>query len=409
MPFGIMNSGATMVRGVRKMLSGMCSFVSYVDDILVHTITWCEHLTALKELFTKMPDAQLTAIPSMCIIASVIIDFVCRRVGQGFRSPHEDNVKKLKSEQQPKNTSFAAQIKDTSFLKAFNKSAFVLHNVIGDSDKQGPRFGLLKPHKNLVVPNIAHFIWFSCHDFHFHNLISVLSVHRVMQAERILFHTDCEPSGMWWYEARMLIPQLEIVHRDRPKRVFGIELNPKWPEHSADVARLQVLLEMGGVYLDADVFIVAPLEPLRHYDYVAGRETDAWLNNGIIVAKNESRFLKQLYESYKKYEPTCWACLSVIHHNQLALEHLNIVHIEHSSMNRPGSRLIRDIFEHNYKWQIEHFSIHTFIRLYVRWMRGQGGVHLTPATIKTFNSTVGEICRYIYYGSPDIIRSKHML
>nr|XP_006823664.1 PREDICTED: uncharacterized protein LOC100372741 [Saccoglossus kowalevskii] len=101
MPFGMMNSGATLVRGVRKMLSGMCKVVSYVDDILVHTITWCEHITTLKELFSRMADAQLTARPSKCIIASDVIDFVGHRVGQGFLSPHEDNVKKVRNVPRP--------------------------------------------------------------------------------------------------------------------------------------------------------------------------------------------------------------------------------------------------------------------------------------------------------------------
>ena len=39
MPFGMINSGATLKRAVKKLLDGMAHSDSYVDDILVHTPT----------------------------------------------------------------------------------------------------------------------------------------------------------------------------------------------------------------------------------------------------------------------------------------------------------------------------------------------------------------------------------
>ena len=38
MPFGMVNSGMTMVRAVRKLLDGMDNVVYYIDDLLVHTM-----------------------------------------------------------------------------------------------------------------------------------------------------------------------------------------------------------------------------------------------------------------------------------------------------------------------------------------------------------------------------------
>ena len=40
MPFGILNSGATLVRGLRKILEGMLGVGSYIDDIE----SWEDHL-----------------------------------------------------------------------------------------------------------------------------------------------------------------------------------------------------------------------------------------------------------------------------------------------------------------------------------------------------------------------------
>ena len=44
MPFGMVNSGATLVRGVRQLLKGIPNTTAYIDDILVHTKTWDEHM-----------------------------------------------------------------------------------------------------------------------------------------------------------------------------------------------------------------------------------------------------------------------------------------------------------------------------------------------------------------------------
>ncbi|GFR79413.1 zinc finger protein [Elysia marginata] len=44
MPFGMMNSGATLTRAVKKLLCGMDNVVDYIDDLLVHTETWEAHV-----------------------------------------------------------------------------------------------------------------------------------------------------------------------------------------------------------------------------------------------------------------------------------------------------------------------------------------------------------------------------
>ena len=57
MPFGMVNSGATLKRGLRKMLAGMDNVICYWDDLLVHTKTWEEHMKTLRELFTCLTKA----------------------------------------------------------------------------------------------------------------------------------------------------------------------------------------------------------------------------------------------------------------------------------------------------------------------------------------------------------------
>eukprot|EP00112_Aurelia_sp_Birch-Aquarium-sp1_P019029 Seg4629.1 transcript_id=Seg4629.1/GoldUCD/mRNA.D3Y31 product="Retrovirus-related Pol polyprotein from transposon gypsy" pseudo=true protein_id=Seg4629.1/GoldUCD/D3Y31 len=62
MPFGMVNSAATLVRAIRKLLAGLDNVDSYIDDILIHTRTWEEHMQALRELFSPIasPLSDLT-------------------------------------------------------------------------------------------------------------------------------------------------------------------------------------------------------------------------------------------------------------------------------------------------------------------------------------------------------------
>ena len=60
MPFGIKNSGATLVRGMRKILAGMNNVDSYVDDLVIHTNDCQAHLQVLGELLRRLGKAGLT-------------------------------------------------------------------------------------------------------------------------------------------------------------------------------------------------------------------------------------------------------------------------------------------------------------------------------------------------------------
>ena len=75
-----------------------------------------------------------------------------------------------------------------------------------------------------VVPNIVHFIWFSegsSKQLTFINYVSIVSAYRIQKPDRLLFHCNHLPTGLWWdrlwkevcrhievppYLSRLLIP-----------------------------------------------------------------------------------------------------------------------------------------------------------------------------------------------------------
>ena len=71
MPFGMVNSGSTYNRMVRKLLYGSQNLESYVDDILGHTTDWENHMRMLKDFFERVKHANLSLKPSKCKIGSL--------------------------------------------------------------------------------------------------------------------------------------------------------------------------------------------------------------------------------------------------------------------------------------------------------------------------------------------------
>ena len=101
MPFGMVNSAATLKRGMKKLLKGMKNVEFYWDDILVHTCIWEEHLKTLRELFRRLAGAGMTLRPSKCIFGAASIDFLGHQLQPGLIGLHEDNVAKIRTAPRP--------------------------------------------------------------------------------------------------------------------------------------------------------------------------------------------------------------------------------------------------------------------------------------------------------------------
>ena len=48
MPFGLVNAPATFSRMMRSVVRGLSHVNNYIDDILIHTETWEEHVNIVK-------------------------------------------------------------------------------------------------------------------------------------------------------------------------------------------------------------------------------------------------------------------------------------------------------------------------------------------------------------------------
>ena len=101
MPFGMVNAGATLVRGVRQLLHGLSQVDSYIDDIIIHTKTWSEHVEVLREVFRRLSDAGLTIRPSKCVLGADKVDFIGHQLMGGKMTPKENNIEKIRNAPRP--------------------------------------------------------------------------------------------------------------------------------------------------------------------------------------------------------------------------------------------------------------------------------------------------------------------
>jgi hypothetical protein len=81
------------------------------------------------------------------------------------------------------------------------------------------------------------------------------------------FHYQFEPTGEWWEKAKPLLTLDKVI---APGSFMGQPLFHV--AHKADVIRLQVLKETGGIYLDLDTISVKPLTGLLNHSFVIGQE-----------------------------------------------------------------------------------------------------------------------------------------
>ena len=103
MPFGLVNAGAMYERMMRKLLSRMQGVANYVDDVIVYSSKWDEHVYSLRELFSRVKKTSLTGKPSKCRVACTQVDFVGHRVGEGQLATQMDKVKRIMNAEVPRN------------------------------------------------------------------------------------------------------------------------------------------------------------------------------------------------------------------------------------------------------------------------------------------------------------------
>ena len=103
MPFGMVNSSATFVRLMKMISSNFDEFSdSFIDDIIIFSESWSEHLSHIRHILQALRDASLTAKPSKCMFGFEEIEFLAHIVGKGEVRPLQEKVEAINNIPPPK-------------------------------------------------------------------------------------------------------------------------------------------------------------------------------------------------------------------------------------------------------------------------------------------------------------------
>lgn len=92
MAFGLRNAPATFQRLVNTVLAGVSNCSAYLDDLVVYSMSWSEHLSLLGTVFQRLETASLTLNLAKCEIGKATITYLGKQVGQGQVRPVEAKI-----------------------------------------------------------------------------------------------------------------------------------------------------------------------------------------------------------------------------------------------------------------------------------------------------------------------------
>ena len=251
--------------------------------------------------------------------------------------------------------------------------------------------------------SVVHAVWFfpPRTELRFHEAMALMAVQRYVRPRKILLWYDAEstpPAGRWWHFARQSVAHLLPVPYRRPTTVFNRTLSV--PEHQSDVARLAIVDEHGGLYIDLDVILVRPLDALLHFDVVLGAESPDLLGSGLILARRPAaEFIRRWRRAYAdKFDDGRWnehACRVPM---MLARRHPGLVHVEWFLMHRPNWDERQWLYTEGRLWDwSNNYAVHLWFRTH------PADAVYDPLTIRQLNTTTGEVLRHIYYGDARLL------
>lgn len=217
--------------------------------------------------------------------------------------------------------------------------------------------------------------------FHLAWYLCLRSCIEVNQPDCVSFYYLNEPYGRWWDKIKSKLNLVKISQLDT-----GLDQS-KYDQHSegqfikmqglayahhADVIRLQVLLQEGGVYADIDSLFVKPYpSSFYQHDCLLGRESadsdELTLCNAVIFSQPESAFIqKWLDEMFEAFDGS-WNKHSCALAGALSLKYPELVkvvspeHFFHFGYTQKG---IAELFGMVSPLPDELYSIHMWSHLW---------------------------------------------
>ena len=103
LPFGLCGAPATFQRMMNQLMQGQKHTAAYLDDLIIYSTSWDEHLKEIKQVLLKLRAAGLTAKPRKCQFAKAQCSYLGHVVGSGLVQPEQNKVHAIKQFPIPQN------------------------------------------------------------------------------------------------------------------------------------------------------------------------------------------------------------------------------------------------------------------------------------------------------------------
>jgi predicted O-methyltransferase YrrM len=156
------------------------------------------------------------------------------------------------------------------------------------------------PQEKEDIPKIIHLLYFGETEFHNFHDRCVRSMLFHMLDYKIIIYNNVEPVGNEYWDKLKTHPRVTIEQVDVPTHFDGFELSHF--QYKADVVRLEILYNRGGVYLDLDMLIVKNFDEVFKTGkslYLSKEGDGPGLINAFIAAKPKNEFLKIWLDNFK--------------------------------------------------------------------------------------------------------------
>lgn len=166
MPFGMKNAPSTFTRMMNQITSDLDGCGAYIDDVIIYSDTWTDHVVRTKALFDKLSDANLTVNLKKSEIGQAHVTYLGHEVGQGKVSPKAAKVQAINDFKVP----------------AHKKELMRFLGMTGFYRKFCSNFAhIAEPLTNLLAKNTK-FVWTESCQAAFENLKGVLTLEPVLMA-----------------------------------------------------------------------------------------------------------------------------------------------------------------------------------------------------------------------------------
>ena len=184
-----------------------------------------------------------------------------------------------------------------------------LFDVVANNDFNGFNNETGAGNGQYIVPNLVHFLFFGLNELSFVDAVCILAAFKNQRPDKIMIHTNMGPfHGHYWEKVKNTPGLIVEIHEfELPEEIFGqkfSERNHKW--HAGDVARIKILMEYGGIFLDNDSYLIKSLNPFRKFEMTLGWPEGQYLGTQVLVAHKDARFLRLWLETYRQYYADRW-------------------------------------------------------------------------------------------------------